>query len=396
MESFLPFFLILFVGVLFSAVFSRLHLPWVVALIVAGIFIGPFGFELVLITPTIDFLGQLGLIFLMFMAGLETKLSSFTEIGKQAVWVALVSGGIPMLAGIVLGLAFGLEVLPALLLGIIFVSSSIAVIVPSLTSSGLFYKKVGRIIVAATIIADVVSLVMLSVLLQTVQPITSLPLVLFYPLVVLVLVAMRYLLPRVEHLLAIGFRSSQELFQQELRAVFTVLVGTVIAFELLGLHPIIAGFFAGLVLSGSITSSTLIDRLRAVSYGVFIPTFFIVVGIKTDITIFFEAGSIAVFAVVLILGSILSKFVSGYLAGRVLKFSSRESSLIGVAIIPQLSTTLAVVFAAVELKLIGPEVSAAMVMLSVVTTFVGPVLFRLLVPHLKKDEDIEEVAVAAT
>ena len=82
MIELLPFFLVLFTGLFFSEVFRRLHIPWVIALIIGGIIVGPFGFGWLEETATISFLGEIGLVFLMFMAGLETRLSSLREYRK--------------------------------------------------------------------------------------------------------------------------------------------------------------------------------------------------------------------------------------------------------------------------------------------------------------------------
>ena len=84
MTHFLSFFLIFLVALLFSAAFKRLHFPWVIALIVGGVVIGPFGLELLEVDQTIGFFGEVGLIFLMFMAGLEVKLSSLKRKKKEA------------------------------------------------------------------------------------------------------------------------------------------------------------------------------------------------------------------------------------------------------------------------------------------------------------------------
>lgn len=375
--EFLPFFLILLVGVLFSNLFRKFHLPWVLALIVAGLVIGPHGFSFVEISPTIEFLSQIGLIFLMFMAGLETKLSSFREFGKEIAWLSFFNATIPFAVGYSIGFFFGFDIIASLLLGIIFMSSSIAVIIPTLEATGIINTKLGRSIVATTIIEDVASLIFLSILLQSIDPITALPLPFFYVLLVIIIVAFRYGLPRIRDLIP-RHRDKKDLFESEVRIVFALLLGTVVTFELLGLHPIIAGFFAGLILSDSIKSEILIDKLRTLSYGIFIPVFFVVVGMKTDIRVFTNNdGALGLIAVVL-LGSMISKFVSGWFGSRLSGFSKNNAITFGLATMPQLSTTLAVAFAAAELGIIESELVTAMVILSIVTTLVAPIAIRFM------------------
>ncbi len=249
--DFLPFFMVLLATVLFSSAFRRFHLPWVLALILAGITIGPHGLALVELNPTIEFLGQVGLIFLMFMAGLETQLSSFREFGHKILLLALLNGAIPLGVGFMIGVLFDFPLISSILLGVIFMSSSVAVIVPALEETNLIKKRLGRSIVAATIMVDVASLVLLSIILQNINPVTELPLVSFYVLLSVVVIAFGYGLPRIRALIP-HKRHDRDLFESEVRLVFLMLIGTVVTFELLGLHPIIAGFFSGLVLSDSI------------------------------------------------------------------------------------------------------------------------------------------------
>ena len=372
MESFIPFFLLLFAGVVFSALSSRLHLPWVIALIVAGITVGPSGFDVVEINPTIEFIGQVGLVFLMFMAGLETKLSSFREVGRSVVTLSLSHGIISFGAGTLVGYLFGFDIATSALIGIIFLSTSVAVVIPSLEVRGIVDTKLGKTIIAAIVLADILALILLSIVLQNVDQQTALPLPVFYATLIAVLIAMRFILPRFEKLLA-KYHRRKDIFQQEIRAVLTVLLGTVIIFELLGLHAIIAGFFAGLVLSDSVTNEIVLGKLRALSYGFFIPTFFVVVGIQIDLTVFESARALPLL-LTLVVSALLAKVFSGWLGAKLSGFSERESWLTGVATIPQLSTTLAVVYSAVEFRLINDILASSLIMLAIITTFVGPLL----------------------
>lgn len=375
MPGLIPLFLILFAGLFFSKLLSRLHLPWVIALILGGILIGPHGLDLIRVDPIIEFLAQVGIVFLMFMAGLEVRLSALRELKKGIAKIALLNTVIPFLVGVGVGYYFGFPPSIIFLLGIIFISSSIAVVIPSLRSSGILHTKLGRSIVAATMIGDVLSLVLLSILLQTINPITTLPLPLFYLLLLVALVVLRWATPKIYNL----FRNKSggsDIFEQEVQAIVTVLVGTVVIFELLGLHGIIAGFFAGLVLSDILASEAIKEKLHTLGYGLFIPVFFVVVGANTDLSVFAISSGALLLTVVVIVASVFSKFISGWIGGRLSGFGPHSSRLVGVATIPQLSTTLAVVFVASELSLLTPSLVAALVALSIITTFLGPILIQ--------------------
>jgi Kef-type K+ transport system membrane component KefB len=161
-------------------------------------------------------------------------------------------------------------------------------------------------------------------------------------------------------------------------------MGTVISFELLGLHPIIAGFFAGLILSDSINSSVLKDKIRTISYGVFIPTFFIIIGAQTDIGIILGSRETVVLVAMVVFGSILSKLVSGWIGGKMVGFSSDQSLLFAVSSVPQLSTTLAVAFTSLALGFIDQKLITAMVALSIITVIVSPILMNLLGDRIRR------------
>ena len=375
--EFLPFFLILLATVLFAAAFRRFHLPWVLALITAGVVVGPYGFELAEVTPTLGFLSQIGLIFLMFMAGLETKFDSFKQLKYDIGWLSALNSLIPLAAGIALGYWFNFSLTASLLIGIIFMSSSIAVIIPTLESLNLTHTKLGKSIVSSTIIEDVLSLILLSILLQSVNPLTALPLPSFYFLLALIMIGFAYGLPKIRALIP-QRRDEKDLFESEVRLIFALMIGVVVTFELLGLHPIIAGFFAGLVLSDSIKSEILIEKLRTMSYGIFIPVFFVVIGMETNIGILSENAGVLGLVITIVCVSIATKFFSGWLGGRIIGFRNKDSAIIGLATIPQLSTTLAVVFTAVETGLLPEELIAAMVALSIVTTLIAPIGLRIL------------------
>ncbi|MDP2696146.1 MAG: cation:proton antiporter [bacterium] len=383
MEELYSFFTIILAGVFFSMISRRMHIPWVVALILGGVIVGPHALGILEVNSSVSFIGQIGLVFLMFMAGLETNLSSFRGFRKELAWLSLINGAVPCVVGIGIGLFFGYGMLPSLLIGIVFISSSIAVVIPSLESRGLMRTRLGQSVVMSIAMQDIASLIILSVVLQTVNPVAALPLIIFYPLLLTTFLLFRYLLPKINRLLKILARGTQELFQQEFRSTFLILLGTVVIFDFLGLHPIISGFFAGLMLANSITAPVLKEKINTISYGIFIPTFFVVIGAETDIGVFKDFVSIAPLILAIVFGSAISKFSSGWLGGRMVGFTSDQSLLFGVSSIPQLSTTLAVTFAALSLGLIDQKLMTAMVILSVATVIIGPLLMNIFSSHIQ-------------
>ena len=383
MAELLSFLIVITAGLFLSELFRKFHLPYVIGLIITGILIGPYVLNVIQVDATIEFIGSIGLIFLMFMAGLQIRMSSLERLRGGVLKLSLLNGLLPFVVGFLVASYFGYSLLASFLLGIIFISSSIAIVIPTLDANKLLGTRVGKTIVTATVFEDVFSLVLLSIVLQTINPTTFLPLPIFYLVIFAIFFLLKNFIPKAKEMFFSEIKKKEHFFEQELRFIFVVLIGTVVLFELLGMHSIIAGFFAGLILADSIKSSALREKLHAISYGLFIPVFFIVIGTETDITVFGSTNGALLLTAAILIGSIGSKFASGWLGGRLIGFSSSKSALIGSSTIPQLSTTLAVAFVGYEFGLLDHRLITAMVILSIVTTFAGPLLMSRVCPECR-------------
>jgi len=376
MAALLPFFVILIAGLIFSEIFKRLHLPYVTALIIAGILIGPFFLNLIQVDETVTFIGAIGIVFLMFIAGSEIKMGSLKKMEKDIVVLTLLNGAIPFFTGFSIGWLFGYDFFTSLVLGTVFVSSSVAVIVPSLESNKLIDTKIGKTIISATVFEDIASLILLAFILQSFAQKTPIPLPIYIPTLILLIVSLKIFIPQIEKMYY-SRKKGKDLFESELRFVFVVLLATILLFETIGMHAIIAGFIIGIILGGSIRGK-IEEKIRTVSYGIFIPTFFLIIGMQTNLSVFLSEKAVLL-TYFIVFGLIISKIVSGWVGGRLIKFSGKESLLIGFSTIPQLSTTLAVAFAALELGLLNQEIITSLVVLSIVTTFAAPLVIKLIV-----------------
>jgi Kef-type K+ transport system membrane component KefB len=378
MEStLLVLLLILFVGLIVPELFRKLRLPFVTSLILVGAVLGPFGIDVIPTNETIQFFSFLGLTFLMFMAGLETHVEHFTHQAWKVGIMALLNGGIPAVAGFFVAQMFGYSLMASLMVAVIFISSSVAIVIPSLKSAKLFKKLDGQLIVTSVVFEDVLSLILLGILLQSVDPITSLPLPVYFLILIVSIVILKLFLPRLSQLV-LKKRFGHKEHEDQLRFVVVLLMAVLLYFSTLGVHPIVAAFLLGLVLSSAITSEKLYTQLHTIGYGLFVPVFFFMIGTQIDIRVFSGLGENLTFLVVVILVSVATKFGSGYLAGRLVKLNRQNSAIFGVASTVQLTTSLAATQAAFALGIIDTTLLTSMVVLSVVTTIVSPIVLRLL------------------
>jgi Kef-type K+ transport system membrane component KefB len=384
--DYLLFFLIIIGAAFFlPELAKRIHIPYVTSIIIAGILIGPHGFKLLDLGEIASFLAFLGAIFLMFTAGLDVKLSSLRRIGKKSIIIALFNGIIPFITGYYIANFFGYELITSLILGAIFVSSSIAIVIPSLKETKLADTDLGKIIISSTVFEDVTSLLILAFLLQHINPDPILPLVSYIPLVLISLVLLFFLLPRLQKFFIKQKKETQkeDVFEGELRFIIIVLIITALLFELLGIHAIIAGFFVGLFLSDAIKHRLVSEKIYTISYGIFIPIFFLVIGMKTNILTFLTIENMIITGTI-VFGLILAKFISGFFGSWIAGNSKHESLIVASATIPQLSTTLVVALVAEQVGLFDNVLLTSIIILSIVTTLISPFLIKFF--HHKLEE----------
>lgn len=375
--------MILLVAVVFSQLFSRMRIPWVVALIMGGMVIGQGGLGWFESNDTIQFLANIGLVFLMFMAGLESKFSRVDHLRGQLVVTAACISVIPTVAGIAIALSFGYNLTTSILVGIIFMSSAVALLIPQFHKHKLLESKLGKVILGAAISVDAVSLLLLSLYLDYTTSTFSLVTIFLYLGLIAGVALIGWLIPKIRWLaFSSEYAEEQDLFEKELRFIILILIGFVVLFEFVGLHAIIAAFFAGLVLAGSIQSRLIKAKLHALSYGFFVPVFFVVMGASVDLSVFLDGFEAFALTAAIVGGLIASKFIGGWLAGRVNGYTQLESSYIGVTVIPQLSTALAVAFLGFGEGLLDDKLLAAIVVLAVVTATVAPVITEIMSPKL--------------
>lgn len=383
MLPFETFFLILLAAMAFTQLFSRMRIPWVVALIVGGMVAGPSMLGWFETDATLNFLANIGLIFLMFMAGLESPLSSVKGMGKKIALTSSFIGLLPALVGLLIILTFGYSLVTAILIAILFMSSAVALLIPQFHKHKLFNSELGKLIIISAVIVDIVSLVLLSLYLQITGVGFSFGAVTTYVVILAGVWAMMWAVPKLRWLtLSEDYAEEHDLYEKELRFIILILIGFVVFFELAGLHAIVAAFFAGLVLAGSVKSQLIKAKLHALSYGFFVPIFFVVVGATVDLQVFIESWNTVLLTLTVVGGLIISKFLSGYSAGKILGYDRIESSFIGVSVMPQLSTTLAVAFLGFGQGLLPAELLASVIAMVIVTPVVAPVISEYLAPRL--------------
>lgn len=373
----LTLLLVLTISLIVPELFKKFRIPFLSVIILTGAIFGPHGLSYIESNEIISFFGFLGMAFLMFMAGLETDITKIYKSKNKIIIMALFNSLIPFLTGLLITRLFAYSWSTSILVGIIFISSSVAIIVSSLRDNKEITKDLSQLILSVVMVIDIVSLLALGFIFQTSNKITFLPL----PIYFIILIISIYLLFKVVPLISANLIKKRFFYdyghERRLRFIIIVLVAVIAYFSFLGAHPILASFLAGLSLSGAIIyekTELLKSKINAIGYGLFIPIFFFVVGMDIDISIIFNFDIKNILIISLIFGLIFSKFISGYLGGRIVGLNKKDSSLFGSISITQLTTTLAVTYVASSVGLLDSTLVTAIIILAIITTFIGPVL----------------------
>jgi Kef-type K+ transport system membrane component KefB len=353
---------------------KRFRLPGMIGLVLGGLALGPYGLGW-LAEGSLDAIGGIGLLFLMFMAGAELDLNLFQRFRSAAVSFGLLTFAAPFLLGLLAALYLDLGLAAAILMGSVWASHTL-VAYPEVRQAGLSGNKAVATAVGATVITDTLALMVLAVISGTTgsseggQPPILIVVRLTVGLVLLVLYCM-VLVPRMARWFFAG--PGQGHVQR-----FVFIVAAMASAGLLaaagGIEGIVGAFFAGLGLNRLIPNEgQLMERLEFYSSSYFIPAFLISVGMLINPAVLFNLQTIliaALFFVALAAG----KLLAAVLAGRRYRFSHGEVGMIFSLTIAQAAATLASTLIGYELGLFGDQIVNAVllvVLVSLVLTSLG-------------------------
>lgn len=387
---------------LLGQLFARFKQPAIVGEMVAGVLLGPALFDVVRATPALHGIADLAVFLVVLSAGLEMNFKEVVgAMSGRGLVIALLGFAIPMLSGLGLGLLFELSVMRTVFLGLCIAITALPVAVRILESFKLLNSDIARYSIATAIINDVAALLILGVILNlpaagTVTDVarsvgvTGGKLVLFSALVW----AFNSLLVHLERK-----GVSVQWLPEKLVAVFgaEALFGIVVAFvlvfasvsEVLGFHFVIGAFFGGLLINKDLFLAAryadLEKTLASITGGFLAPLFFAYLGLEFNLL---EMSS-AAFVIAVLVVSVASKIVAGWLGGRLIGLPQRDALGIGIILNGRGVMELVIASIAFDRGFIGRGMFSTLVLMGVVTTVLTPVLFRRFVspaPQSRPDE----------
>ncbi|EOU1478114.1 cation:proton antiporter [Clostridium perfringens] len=382
--------LILISTKLFGLITKKVRMPQVVGALVAGVILGPAVLNVLSETEFIQKLAELGVIVLMFTAGLETDINQLKKTGKASFIIAVLGVIIPLAGGFFIASIFNNgndvnTILQNVFIGIILTATSVSITVETLKEMGKLNTRAGNAILGAAIIDDILGIIALTITTSLADPSINV-------IIVLAKIVMFFIFAGFAgYLFHWAFIKLDERYQRDLRRfviiafVFCLLL-SFCAEEFFGVADITGAFIAGLVISDSNRSKYLNSRFETLSYMLLSPIFFASIGIKVQLTAMTK--TIFIFAILLLLVAILSKIVGCSLGAKLCRYSNREAIQIGTGMISRGEVALIVANKGIAMGLMLPEFLAPVVIVVVVTTIVTPILLKVVFNNKSKSVDL--------
>jgi len=357
---------------------GRIHMPQVVGALFAGILLGPTCFGLVQETEFLHTASGIGVIILMFLAGLETDLRELKQCGISMILIACIGVIVPFFMGSGLYILFyGNGGSPDLLLeagfvGVVLTATSVSITVEALREMGKAQGPVFSAILGAAILDDILGIVLLTVMSSFADSSVSLGqtmgnIGLFF-LFLLAVTAVIWKFYR--HFPFNEIKHRTTIFSLAFCLLMAYLTQT-----LFGVADITGAYAAVLILTHCRGKDYVAGKVDVISYALFAPIFFAYIGIQTDLS---SIGSnMILFAVLLTLAALISKLVGCGLGARISGFNTRDSVSIGLGMMCRGEVALIVAQKGMEAGLVSTEVLSAAVLMVIVTTIASPIFLRL-------------------
>ncbi|MDO9593756.1 MAG: cation:proton antiporter [Lutibacter sp.] len=353
----LLFSLLLFIILFAPILLNKLKIPHLIGLIIAGAIIGPNGLNLMLRDSSIILFGTVGLLYIMFLAGLEIDLAEFKKNSKKSLVFGLYTFIIPMVLGTLTGIYFlKFSIMTSILLASMFASHTL-IAYPIISKLGVAKNRAVNITVGGTLITDTLALLVLAAIagMSTGEVNSFFWMRLSVSVVIFGLIIM-FIFPIIGRWF---FKRFDDNISQYIFVLAMVFLGAFLA-EAAGIEAIIGAFLVGLALNRLIPqTSPLMNRVEFVGNALFIPFFLIGVGMLIDFSVFFKGFDTIKVAATMVVIATTSKFIAAWLTQKTFNFTVDERRLIFGLSNAQAAATLAAVLVGYNIILNNAEIESA-------------------------------------
>lgn len=359
----------------------RLGQPSVLGKLLIGIVLGPTVLGLVTNTEILKEISEIGVILLMFIAGLETDLDEFKRSGKASTFVGVAGILAPLTLGYLAGTAIGMSPMEAVFLGLLLSATSVSISVQALKELGRLKSKEGATILGAAVIDDVLVILALAFVMSFAGGDVNLGMVVVKKAVffAVALLLSWKVVPWVLKRFA-PLQVTESVVSAGLIICFTFAYLA----DYAGVAAIIGSYIAGVAISLTPYKHEVFEKVETISYSVFVPVFFTSIGVTAS---FAGIGEHLGLIVGLSILAILTKLVGGALGAKLSGFTWGSSLGIGAAMVSRGEVALIIASIGLDTRLLTEDMFAAVVVVVLVTTLVTPPLMKLFFAQQKKEAE---------
>ena len=389
-EVFRSLAIIIIFAKVFGILARKCKAPQVVGEIIAGLIIGPSILGLVSTSDFLTQMAEIGVVLLMFSAGLETDLKELMKTGPIAFLIACAGVFIPLAGGTVLYMIFygasavgTPEFYKAVFIGTIMTATSVSITVQALKELGYLKSRVGTTVLAAAIIDDVIGIVVLTFVIGFRTPDANISgvvisTILFFVFAFVVGIisykVFKWIDKRYPHTRRIPIAGLAYCFALAF-----------IAEKYFGIADITGAYVAGIILCSIRDSDYIAEKMDINSYMLFGPIFFASIGLKTDIADF--SSSILLFSIAFVIVALITKIIGCSLAAKLCKFNWGDSLKVGVGMMTRGEVALIVAQKGLSVGLLEPVYFTSVILLIIVSSIITPIVLKLLFSHSGKSKE---------
>lgn len=386
--------LILLTTKVFGMITKRLQMPQVVGALIAGLVMGPAMLNIIHSTEFLSQVSELGVIVMMFTAGLGTSLNDLKQTGKAGFLVALCGVIVPLIGGTILSLFFNTSTDPNafmqnVFIGVVLTATSVSITVEALKEMGKLNTVVGNTILAAALIDDVLGLIALTIVTSIGGSadanllVVLLKIVAFFVLVVVVGIvvkkAMDWYIANVH---------STDLQRYPIFAFILCLILSFCAEEFFGVADITGAFAAGLIISTTSKAKYIELKFAPLSYLLLTPIFFASIGLKVELPEM--NATIVIFSILLVVVAVLTKWIGCGLGAKLCGLKGHQCEQIGVGMVCRGEVALIVADKGAALGLMPEVFFGPVIIMVVATTILTPILLKFAYRKSNAYEDMQE------
>lgn len=351
----------------------RIGQPAVLGKLIIGILLGPAVLDWIEPSAFVDMFSQIGVLLLMFMAGLETDVQELNRNRNASLAVAIGGIIVPFLGGYLTGWAMDMDQAHAIFLGLLLCATSVSITVQSLKELGKANTRESTTILGAAVVDDVLVVVLLAFVMSFfVGGDASIGMVILKKVIFFVTI---FLIGWKGIPLVMRFLSPLKVSETVISAGLIVCFAFAYYGELLGIAGIIGAFAAGIAISQTDYKEEVEHKLEPIAYAVFVPVFFVSVGLNVS---FEGIGSQIGFIIVLTLVAIATKLLGSGLGARLTGFDARSALIIGTGMVSRGEVALIIAAIGLESGLLAPAYFTSIVTVVILSTLVTPPMLKKL------------------